>query len=476
MQVKTIPSSWLYNSGLRLDCNPYMSGAFEAREILKSLSARKDPLNTLTKGHAGGIYNGPIFRRNYVESPEFGVRFLTSSSMLLADLSHLPFLSKKDAHSSKLSYLEIKEGMTLISCSGTIGRMVYARPDMDGIWSCQDMLKVVADPEKIPPGYLYAFLSSKFGIPQIVSGTYGAIIQHIEPHHIANLPIPRLGKEIERKIHALISQSASNLSLAQKLFTSATQTLFSKIGLEDIGTGDWFSDLDHLGWRENTISSESFRAFNFDPRVFKLIIQLKKGKNEPLGSLCQPRFFKGKTVFKRIDCLPEFGRLLVGQREAFRIRPEGRYISHKSIEGLGLCVPPSSVLIPSHGTLGESELYCRAVFVSRKTSVYAFSGDFFRCIPIFGKIGGGFLFSFLRSNTAFRILRSTSTGSKQQEEHPKLIWRIPIPRLHKSDENEIEEMANAGSRAFDEALEMEEKAWGVLEKEVEKAGEKTWGR
>jgi type I restriction enzyme S subunit len=52
-------------------------------------------------------------------------------------------------------------------------------------------MRVVPDAEKIPPGYLYAYLSSKFGVPLVVGGTYGAIIQHIEPEHIANLPVPR---------------------------------------------------------------------------------------------------------------------------------------------------------------------------------------------------------------------------------------------------------------------------------------------
>ena len=79
--------------------------------------------------------------------------------------------------------------------------MAYARPDMDGMACSEDVLRVVPDPDRILPGYLYAFLSSKFGVPLVVGGTYGAIIQHIEPHHIANLPVPRLGEEIEARAH-----------------------------------------------------------------------------------------------------------------------------------------------------------------------------------------------------------------------------------------------------------------------------------
>lgn len=175
-KARVVRSSWLDEDGRRLDCNPYMSGALEARDALKALKALKEPLKLLTKGHSGGIYNGPMFVRNYVDSPEHGVPFITSGNLLQSDLSNLPLLRRRDAESPKLSYLRLQAGMTLISCSGTIGRMSYVRPDMAGMWSSQDVLKVVPDESKISPGYLYAFLSSAYGVPLVVSGTYGAII------------------------------------------------------------------------------------------------------------------------------------------------------------------------------------------------------------------------------------------------------------------------------------------------------------
>ena len=204
-QCKVVPSSWIEHNDRRLDCGPYVSGAIEAKELLSHMTTV--PLNQLTDGHKGGIYNGSPFIRNYVEDPEHGVPFLTTSSLLQADLSTISYLSRKDAHSKSLSFLKIKSGMTLITCSGSIGKMTYARADMDGIWSNQDIMKVVPDPESIKPGYLYAYLGCKFGVPLVVSGTYGAIIQHIEPQHIANLPVPRLG-EVEDHAHALIQRAA----------------------------------------------------------------------------------------------------------------------------------------------------------------------------------------------------------------------------------------------------------------------------
>ena len=86
--------------------------------------------------------------------------------------------------------------------------MAYARPDMDGMVFSEHVLTVVPNPDRILPGYLYAFLSSKFGVPLVVGGTYGAIIQHIEPHHIADLRVPRLSEEIETRVHRLSTGSS----------------------------------------------------------------------------------------------------------------------------------------------------------------------------------------------------------------------------------------------------------------------------
>ena len=202
-QCKTIPSRWIEEGGYRLDCGPYMSGAIEARELLKKLDTL--PLNQLTSGHNGGIFNGPRFPRVYVNDPEHGVPFLGSTDILDADLSYLSLLSKKQVEVKP--ELIIDEGWTLITCSGTIGRMAYARSDMRCMAGSQHFMRVVPDKDMIQPGYLYAYLSSRFGVPLVISGTYGAIIQHIEPHHIAELPVPRLG-DVEDRAHELIQQAA----------------------------------------------------------------------------------------------------------------------------------------------------------------------------------------------------------------------------------------------------------------------------
>ena len=231
MKTAIIRSSWMNGYGYRMDCQPYLGGALETKILLEKLPLHKDKLHTLTAGFGGGIYNGPKFPRTYVESPEFGVPFVGSSSMLYAELTDLQLLSKKQAATRLLRHLELKRGMSLISCSGTIGKMAYARRDMEGMWSSQDILKVVPDPAKIPSGYLYAYLSSKFGVPLVVSGTYGSIIQSIGPEHIVGLPVPRLGDALEHEIHELVETAAELRVNANKAFHESLGAFEKEAGL-----------------------------------------------------------------------------------------------------------------------------------------------------------------------------------------------------------------------------------------------------
>ena len=88
-------SSWMELNGRRLDCNPYLSGAFEAKVLLEKLLAKKHPLHEVTQGGLKGIYHAGRVGRTYVNDPKYGVPFLRSTSILAADLSYLPFILKR---------------------------------------------------------------------------------------------------------------------------------------------------------------------------------------------------------------------------------------------------------------------------------------------------------------------------------------------------------------------------------------------
>src|SRR5262249_15804513 len=225
-----VMASWLREQGFGLDAPPFLSGAIETRKLLEQLPV-KDPLALLTQGDLGIFHAGRI-KRNWVTELEYGIPFLSSTDILQADLSSLPLISKQVV--TENPQLTIRKDWILVTRSGSIGRMAYARPDMDGMACSEHVLRVVPEPNHILPGYLYAFLSSKFRRSLVVGSTYGAIIPHIEPHHLADLHVPRLGEKVETRAHELVQEAAEARTNASRLLRQASADLLQYFVLPPI--------------------------------------------------------------------------------------------------------------------------------------------------------------------------------------------------------------------------------------------------
>jgi type I restriction enzyme S subunit len=455
---------WLADQGFRLDSSPYLSGAHEARKLLERIPGTA-PLLDLTTGYNGGTFNGPKFSRLYTSDPEWGVPFLGSTDMLEADFTNMPLLHKKVA--SQFPYLEIKPGMTMITCSGTIGRTAYVRSDMTGFWSSQHTMKVNPDPVKVPPGYLYAFLQSRFGVPIVVSAAYGAIVQHIEPHQLVDLPVPRFRAAVEEEIHGHIQAAADLRTKFQAGVAAATSDLFESAGLPELLDLRWHDQPRDIGFSVMGLTPTTLRAANLAPRMQSIIGKLASIPHRTLGDICASGQLSRGNRFARIDSEPGYGYRLIGQRQGPWLRPEGRWVALKP-EVLGeIQAEDESVLVASQGTLGESEVFCRSIFITgRWQREYVFSEHFLRIVSGNDDFPGAYLFAFLRSEAAFRIFRSMSTGSKQQDIHEGLREQIPVPECTAADRNRIAKTVRQAYRWRDEADELEDRAQELLEAAV----------
>ena len=460
-----VRSDWLEDQGFRLDSSPYLSGAYEARKLLERIPGTV-PLNDLTVGQNGGIFNGPKFSRLYTSDPEWGVPFLGSADMLEADFTNMPLLHKKVAN--QFPYLEIKPGMTMITCSGTIGRTAYVRSDMAGFWSSQHTMKISPDPAKVPPGYLHAVLQSKFGVPIVVSAAYGAIVQHIEPHQLVDLPVPRFAASVEQDIHDHIQAAADLRVRCQAGVTAATRDLFESAGLPELLDRSWYDQPRDIGFVASKATATSLRALNFSPRALNLAGKIRAIPHRTLGVICEDGTLRTGARFKRIDADPDHGVRLIGQRQAFWIHPEGRWISPNEAPA-DIRQSDETILIAAHGTLGETEVYGRSVFITGRWLQHAFSQDFVRVVSGQPDVPGAYLFAFLRSEVAFRLLRSMSVGGKQQEYHTTLLREMPVPECTPADRERITETVRQAYLWRDEADQLEDQAQELLEAAVRDA-------
>ena len=469
MKEKLIPSTWLETEGRRLDCGPYLSGSIEAKVLLENLPARCAELHDLTGGHGGGIYNGPQFVRNYVADPDHGFPFLTSSTMLLAEFTHVDLLRKSDATSTRLSHLRLEEGMTLISCSGTIGRMAYARPEMADMWSSQDVLKVVPNPNAVRSGYLYAFLSGRFGVPLVVGRTYGAIIPHIEPEHIADLPVPLAPDEVQEEAHWLVTEAADLRTKASAELRAVIREMEEAAGLPSL-------DVRYVGVRPDT---SLVRASALGGRMDSLFHSLyHRSVLEPL--LCLPherrtivgdlaeRVFK-PPMFKKIPVAdPQFGLPLFNTAAILRSDPDTDDLLSRRTKGFeNLIVNKTTVLVPADGQLngiiGHPVLPIGDV-VGGTVNNHA--------IRLFcsNEHIAGYLFAGLSSEYARRQLKARAYGSSIPSLDETGVSGVVLPRL------DDEQMEGLGLRAFavrtarHEAVIKEREARSLVERWIEQQG------
>lgn len=464
MKVKEIPFSWIPRWGYRLDVEPFVGGAVETRVYLEKALCPKQPLHELTTGHNGGIYNGPMFRRNYVESRKHGVPFLTSGSMLRADLTDVGLLRRKDAESARLSYLRLTRGTTLISCSGSIGRTVYTRPDMEGMWASQDIMKVVPGPRKIPSGYLFAFLSSKFGVPMVTSGTYGAIIQHIEPEHIADLPVPRLYRHLEGRVHQLVERAAQARSTAVKLLADAQTHLAAQLGLGTWTTADHgLSTTAKPGWLLDRLD-----AYYYSPRCIFARQAFDRARD------CEPRrlhtvadvFIPG--IFKRLYADdPRFGVPYITGADVFQIAPTSeQYLQRRVAETNALVVKKGMILVQEAGQLGG--LIGRSVLVGNYLDGFAVSNNMIR-VTAKDQVDVGYLFAVLSSEPGVTLIAREAAGSSIPHIDANRVRQLELPWAPRALREKIGAPVVQAWDLRDRACALETEARRLVERAIEEA-------
>ena len=354
MKQKLVPSRWLEREGRRLDCGPYLSGAMEAKVLLERLPVPRAELRSLTRGHEGGVYIGQQFARNYVSDPDHGVPFLSSSTMLHADFTHADLLKKSDATSPRLAHLRIEEGTTLVSRSGTIGRMAYARAEMSGMWASEHAIKIVPDPALVRPGYLHAFLSGRFGLPLVTGGTYGAIVRHIEPLHVARVPVPLAPDGVQEQAHRLVTEAAAMRTDASAKLRAVIREIEAAAGLPPIDRrSSEASAPDTSLVRASALAGRMDGLFHsrYHRAVLEPLRALPASRRTTVGDLAE-RVFK-PPMFKKISVQDrQFGLPLFNTASILRSDPDTDDILSRRVKSIdNLIVHERTVLVPADGQL-----------------------------------------------------------------------------------------------------------------------------
>lgn len=448
MRVGVKTSAELDGDILRLNGGFYLSSDRVLSEALRDWSGEHVSVADVAR-----CYKGNIFKRIYVDDVEHSRPYISASDLDRTDYWGCRRIST--VHGALLNELELRSGTTVITRSGVnLGWGALVRPDLDRVVGSDDLIRVVPNSED-DVGFIGAFLCSPVGRVAIRKYTYATSIKHIEPEHVALVKIPWFTGAERERIGANFWQAAQNRSESYGLIQEATRLVFDSVGLSDLDEGEWHGLGREVGFVAQP-NVHSLRGWNYSVRATALGDSIRGVAHSALEDLVVPGTLKKGPSFTRIDAVPPHSVQLIGQRQLFRYLPEGRQVSRTYLPARAFC-KPGTVAIASVGRFGESEVFCRAQLVTERTAKWAYSNHVLRVV---GKKGlSGWLYAFLRSRTAFRLLRSIATGSIQQDLHSEMLAKLPVPVADAKTTQAVQGLVDKASRLRDEASQLEADAF-----------------
>ena len=318
-------------------------------------------------------------------------------------------------------------------------------------------------------GYIYAFLKSKIGNKILLTNSYGAVITHIEPEHLATVPIPDAPTMLKKKIHDLIVRSYELRDESNDLIDQATALLIDELKLPDIDAFD-------VGLYKKAASVDTFsvKLSNMSGRldasyhvpIVDAIIEHLRQHAEEVTTVGDPRISREVILpgrFKRVYVDEGYGVPFFGGRSIGELDPsDKKYLSFsqhdKKIKD-ELTIHAGMILVTCSGTIGKIAM------VPKHWDKWAMTHDIIRFVPV--ETISGYAFIWLQSEYAAKLINSFAYGSVVRHIEKEHINRLPIPLLKNHEvQKKINDLALEANEKRYQAYLLEQEALQIMDKDV----------
>lgn len=451
----SVPLSEVRERGLRLEAAVYDVESRAARNSVINGTFGWKPLAG-PDGFADACVFGR-FRRIWVDRG--GTPIFQPSAVPELDPEPDGFLSPKTP--TDLDALRVHAGQILLTCSGTVGKAGLVSKTLDGQVFSHDLLRITChDPEDA--GFVYAFLKSRAGQLLLCGNQYGAVITHIEPEHLASLPVPDAPPATKARIHEAVAKSYALRDESNDLLHKATALLQEALNLPSI------CDIDGLP------SPDAEKPRTFDVRLRDLNGRLDGSYHVPIvrsiemrlassgaeiATVGDPRVSKQIILpgrFKRVYVEEGYGKVFIGGKQLGELDPSNKkYLSvahhGKQIEQQ-LTLRKNMTLVTCSGTIG------RVALVGRHWDGWTASQHILRVVPASDGIAG-YLYVWLSSEWAKPLILRHSYGAVIDEIDDTQLGSVAVPLLaDASVQAEINRLALEASALRSEAYDLEQSA------------------
>lgn len=291
-------------------------------------------------------------------------------------------------------------------------------------------------------------------MPLVVSGTYGSIIQGLEPEHIADLPVPRLGDALEHEIHTLVELAAELRSEGSNLRKAAIAEFHAAIHwttptrqMAQTITSDGVSRrLDaHFHSGRSCSGRESLRRY---------------ARTEKVRSFASAIYCPGRGARSKVDNA-EYGVPFLSSSDVFEVAPTASFLISKETRDFeSFILSAEDLLLPRSGSIGG--VIGRAVLPFPANYGQAGSDHLIhiRCTT---KEDAYYLWAVLASKPGYAAVVATAFGSAIPSLDMALIGDLLIPILEGAQRNSIVEKIAEWLDKGNRATSLENKARALLE-------------
>ncbi len=454
MRIKSINIRSIY------DQKKMKSGYFLSDGVLCEEKIQSMPHEALIDAVEYCSNIGGINKRIYVDK-EFGIPLATMSDMVTNDPEKSCKYVSKNIGVSTLKHT-FKDQMILASVVGAIGEVAIVNKTAEGFITGNNIIKLLSNRPSYN-GYLYAFLSSKYGNPIIKKLSGGAVQSYVDPELFKKIPIPIIEAEKRVIIHNLIEQSstlrweASNiLKEATKLIEDSTKiTLPKKQNVRNFPIKSLINN-----YNKRMDSS----AYINRGRDYIELLNNKKQITESISSLLFEVSRPG--IFKRIKVDSVNGLAYIKGSELAKQNPflACEYLSKTKTPFLEeLRLKEDQILFTCAGSVGNIKLISKEY--EEKSAIG--SQDIIRISQGASEVSIYYLYCYLKTNIINEYIQSLKYGAVIERVEPFHIESIPVyipdTIIYEKIVRDIKEYKEKLYSAF----KSEEEAISILEKEIE---------
>ena len=452
----TIKLSEVLNAGTRLEASAFSIEAHNAVTALKNSGLQLVPLYGL-EGLCQNVFYPGRFKRNYV-AKEYGIPFLSSSEIISLYPSTNNYISRKHTRNSEDLFPEKWD--VLVSRSGTIGNVGIATDAFSDKALSEHVIRLRCKDSDIA-GYTAAFLRSRYGRPQVIQGTFGSVVNQIEPEHFERILIPNLPPIRAIAIGRLMCRAGELRDEANQLLDQADRILHERLNLPylkdiaPIGQASVIAKIkasELMGRFEGSFHNPVARAA--EKQLQQLLVEVTTVGDPRVAKEIRPI-----TKFRKRTYVEKGGIPLLSSKQIFQVDPidvkrlaKGAHT--KDLPEIQL--EENVILVTRSGTIGRVQIVpaYMAQWTASEHATRFFAAD---------DLNTGYLYAWLASDYGYSLITRNSYGSVILEVDKEMFASVPIPLPEASIRDEIGNLVLKVNQLRNEAWCSEQQAITKLE-------------